>query len=305
MGDNRPVLTKEDFSSVWKEGGNVDKSTGAKLDLVQHLKNQLRLPMFAKAKEFVVTEALGLLGLAQAGSCCYAEIGCGIGNDLIAVARELQKLCSANPGATGPFKVIGIDANPAMLTASREAVSMATAQGDFAPVVVEIIQDDANALSMLGDGSVDVVRSDITMQHLDLRKAMAACSRVLKPNGRLVCLEGGIHGFYTPDPIFNQLYDRIVPVDRTGSTGIQLYYHLKEFGFGVPSLTPFPVLHLDAAGMDPGWVKLKGMASMCVTKGVLSQAEADDYTARYIKAAETNSIVSGGCMFVVVAVRRA
>ena len=46
-------LTKEDFSKVWKDGGDTNEK-GLKLDLVEHLKRQRLSGEWVKAKERLV-----------------------------------------------------------------------------------------------------------------------------------------------------------------------------------------------------------------------------------------------------------
>lgn len=197
----------------------------------------------------------------------------------------------------------------------------------FADVAyVRVLQADLTRLTEFADHSFDVVRSDITLQHVDLDAALKEIARILKPGGRLVALEGSAAGFYAKDEFVRSTYSRVIPATPNGGTGVQLYFKVRpptmgfqntvgtvtvvspssqvtEHGLSMRSFEPFPIVNTGAsvARADPGWVKLKGVGAMLVAKNVLSAEEAAEYERRYIAAAETQQILTLGFIFILVA----
>lgn len=86
------------------------------------------------------------------------------------------------------------------------------------------MQADLTALDTFADASVDIVRSDITLQHVNMDAALKAIVRVLKPGGRLVTLEGAAGGFYSKDEMVSSIYNRVMPANPNGGTSVQLYF---------------------------------------------------------------------------------
>eukprot|EP01124_Arcella_intermedia_P013024 TRINITY_DN19429_c4_g1_i2.p1 TRINITY_DN19429_c4_g1~~TRINITY_DN19429_c4_g1_i2.p1 ORF type:complete len:177 (+),score=48.68 TRINITY_DN19429_c4_g1_i2:25-531(+) len=99
------ALSRDDFSSVWKDGGNVIKETGLTLNLVEHLEKQRKIGSWVLQKE----KLLQLLNFGAYGHPVTAlDIGSGLGVDVIAMAKELAQ---RNPHGG---KVIGVDFNTEM-----------------------------------------------------------------------------------------------------------------------------------------------------------------------------------------------
>ena len=73
-----------------------------------------------------------------------------------------------------------------------------------------------------------------------------------------------------------------------------------------PARTRSPALvntGADFRAKDPGWIKLKGMGEMLVSKGIISREESDELNRLYIQACENNGIISVGTAFVIFAVK--
>lgn len=89
-------------------------------------------------------------------------------------------------------------------------------------------QADLTALTTFTDASVDVVRSDITLQHVNLDAALREIARILKPGGRLMTLEGSAAGFYAKEEMVKSIYNRVMPASPNGGTGVQLFFKVRD-----------------------------------------------------------------------------
>ncbi|CAF4851291.1 unnamed protein product, partial [Rotaria magnacalcarata] len=68
------------------------------------------------------------------------------------------------------------------------------------------------------DDTFDIVRADLTLQHVDLPKALVEIRRVLKVHGRLIVLEAGAGNIYSSDEVMLKTYDAVIPDTRDGGT---------------------------------------------------------------------------------------
>ncbi len=92
------------------------------------------------------------------------DIGCGTG-------RHWQRILEH-----GPAELVGYDVSDGMLTELKKK---------FPDARVQLVTD--NSLGAVRDASVDVVLSTLTIAHLpDIREAIAAWSRILRPGGHLL-----------------------------------------------------------------------------------------------------------------------
>jgi ubiquinone/menaquinone biosynthesis C-methylase UbiE len=171
---NNQKLDRAEMSSVWKDGGN--ERFGLKLDLVRHLLQQREEPQWMRCKKQLI-DTLSLEKSTE--SLVIVDVGCGLGLDSIEMAKEL---------ARSPYggKVIGVDFNSQMINYAKESLSEVSIPAN---VTVEFQKADLTTLSNFSDGSVDVVRADITLQHVDLDAALKQIARILKPGGRFVSLK--------------------------------------------------------------------------------------------------------------------
>lgn len=100
------------------------------------------------------------------------ELGCGVGNDALLLAREV--------GSTG--RVVGLDL-------SRELIARAAARAASTGLPVTFETGDAQALRF-AENSFDAARIDRVLQHLeDPVQAVREMVRVVRPGGRIAALE--------------------------------------------------------------------------------------------------------------------
>ncbi|CAF1126349.1 unnamed protein product [Rotaria sordida] len=287
-------LANEDFSNVWKDNKNI-LTSGLKLDLVEHLLQQRLSKDWVDAKERVI-KIMKLDQFDNSQEIKILDIGCGLGIDLMLVAEEANHL-----GKT--VSIIGLDQNSTMI---EEAKKLYESQKDrlSSNVFIQIIRGDILQMEF-NDETFDIVRSDITLQHVDLEKAIMEIKRVLKVNGRLIALEGGAGNIYSPDEIMIKTYDTVLPIRRDGGTAIRLQFMLPKMDFDIKGSNPIAFLQSGhfLASQDKDWVKLQGMGEILVTKGILTEEESKDFQKRYIEACKTNQIIGASIIFIIEAVK--
>jgi ubiquinone/menaquinone biosynthesis C-methylase UbiE len=287
-------LTTEDFSNVWKDNNNILES-GLKIDLVQHLLRQRLSQEWVDAKQNVI-QIMKLNQFNNSEEIKILDIGCGLGIDLLLVAEEATRLNKT-------VSIIGLDQN---LTMVEEGKKLYENQKDHLSSNVSIQIVHGNILQMeFADETFDIIRSDITLQHVDLEKALIEIKRVLKVNGRLIALEGGSGNLYSSDEEMIKIYDSVLPNRRDGGTGIRLQFLLPKMNFDIKDLNPKAFIQSSQflASQDKDWIKIRGMGEMLVTKGILTEEESKDFQKRYIQACETNQIVAASILFIIEAVK--
>jgi ubiquinone/menaquinone biosynthesis C-methylase UbiE len=287
-------MNRSDFSSVWKDGGNVDAS-GAKLDLVQHLKKQSEIKPFMAAKmasEEVIVKRADLA--RNVPGFKVLEIGVGLGDDLKSLAMRFEH---------GSVDVTGIDFNQEMVDAAT-----ATCAG-----LARIIKCDFfEARKILELHSFDAIRACITIQHLGdgrVDEILQIIRDLLKPGGIFVSVEGkkkkttifalslfsqgASSNWYCADEFVTQTYDKLMPSQRSGGVSVKLFFQSPQIGFSIVGVEPFPIISTGALLMsqDPDWVKLKGMARMVVGKGLMTEEACNEYVARYRAACENGKVL--------------
>ncbi len=162
------------------------------------------------------------------------DLGAGTADLSIAVVR-----CSG-PGT----RMIGMDITPEMLTIGRSKLARLGLQDQ-----VELRVGDAEQIN-LPDNSVDACCSAFTVRNLsDIRQGFREMLRVVRPGGRVVCLEishppGRIFGL-----LFHFYFYRLAPL-----FGTIIGKAFEEYNYLPHSLTNFP----DASGLqtiieEVGW----------------------------------------------------
>jgi SAM-dependent methyltransferase len=224
------------------------------------------------------------------------DIGCGLGIDILLVAEEANRL-------NKKVSIIGLDQNSTMID---EAKKLYENQKDHlsSNISIEILRGDILQMEF-ADETFDIVRSDITLQHVDLPKALIEIKRVLKVNGRLIALEGGAGNIYSSDEGLIKTYDSVLPNRRDGGTAIRLQFLLPKMNFDIKGLNPKPFLQSGQflASQDKDWIKIQGMGEMLVTKGILTEEESKDFQKRYIQACDTNQLMAASILFIIEAVK--
>lgn len=145
-----------------------------------------------------------------------------------------------------PGGVIGIDAVPEMLEASRNNFAQAEAENDwFRSEFVDLRLGDALQLNV-EDNSVDVAAQNCLFNIFkvdDLKKALAEMYRVLKPQGRLVLSDPVCDQKMPPQLVNNE---ELRALCLSGSIPLQEYLDLiTEAGFGtveVRAKRPYRIL---------------------------------------------------------------
>lgn len=144
------------------------------------------------------------------------DVGCGIGDDVRAVAALV--------GAQG--RAIGLDASETLISEARRRTS-----SEDGPV--EFVIGDAHALPF-GDASFDAARVERTLQHLDAPAlAVAEMARVVRPGGVLVACEPdyGSIAVDVPDRASARVaLDTVCDALRHGWIGRELRRHFLDAG---------------------------------------------------------------------------
>lgn len=293
MAENKR-LTTADFSNVWKDNQNTLES-GLKLDLVQHLLRQRLSEEWVEAKQKVI-QIMKLEQFDNLQEIKILDIGCGLGIDLLLVAEEANRL-------NKKVSIIGLDQNSTMIEEAKKLYEEQKSKLS-SNITIDIRYGDILQMEF-PDETFDIVRSDITLQHVDLSKALSEIKRVLKINGRLIALEGGAGNIYSPDEELIKMYDAVLPNRRDGGTAIRLQFLLPKMDFEIKGLNPKPFIQPGEflASQDKDYVKTRGMGEILVKKGVLTEEASQDFIKRYIQACETNQIMAASILFIIEAAK--
>jgi demethylmenaquinone methyltransferase / 2-methoxy-6-polyprenyl-1,4-benzoquinol methylase len=178
---------------------------------------------------------LGVRASGAAPGDAALDVCCGTGD----FAVELRR-------AVGPFgRVVGLDFSPQMLAMARRKSS-----------AVEWLQGDALALPF-SDGEFAAACVGFGVRNLsDHRGGFAEMARVVRPGGRVVCLEMST----PPAPIrpFSQLWtDRGVPVlGRIVAHDPEAYRYLPESVHRFPAALELAAIMQEAGLVDVGYRRL-------------------------------------------------
>jgi len=215
------------------------RETGGKRPYVQRLFGRIariydpmnRLMSFGLDRRWRAFAARYLaLGTGQLG----LDLGTGTADLSIAVIRR------AGPGT----RMIGLDITPEMLEIGRAKVARLGLQDQ-----IEMRVGDAEHID-LPDNSVDGCCSAFTVRNLaDIRQGFREMLRVVRPGGRVVCLEishppGKVFGF-----LFHLYFYRLAPL-----FGSIIGKAFEEYNYLPNSLTTFPdAPSLKAIMEEVGW----------------------------------------------------
>jgi len=177
------------------------------------------------------------------------------GMSAVDVATGTGKVAASLADRVGPFgRVTGVDVSNGMVSIARRA---------FADrVELEFVLGDALALP-LEDASVDAATIAFGMRNIpDYGRAFAEMARVVRPDGRVVCLEiarpGGLLGR------FGRLwFERIVPfLGRLVGYG-DAYRYLVTSVAGYPAPERIAEIMREAGLVEVAWVPLSlGMVTL-------------------------------------------
>jgi demethylmenaquinone methyltransferase/2-methoxy-6-polyprenyl-1,4-benzoquinol methylase len=173
----------------------------------------------------------------------YLALGTGeLGLDLGAGTADLSidVIRRSGPGT----RMIGMDITPEMLDRGRKKIAQLGLQDQ-----IELRVGDAEHID-LPDNSVDGCCSAFMMRNVtDIPQAFREMLRVVRPGGRVVCLEishppGKVFG-----PLFHFYFYKLAPL-----FGTILGKAFEEYNYLPNSLTHFPnALALQAIMEDAGW----------------------------------------------------
>src|SRR3984893_4645653 len=219
------------------------RATGGKRTYVQRLFGRIarvydpmnRLMSFGLDRRWRAFAARYLaLGTGQLG----LDLGAGTADLSIAVIRR------SGPGT----RMIGLDITPQMLDIGRVKVARLGLQGQ-----IELKVGDAEHID-LPDNSVDGCCSAFTVRNLtDIRQGFHEMLRVVRPGGRVVCLEIS----HPPGQIFGALFYfyfyKLAPL-----FGTIIGKAFEEYNYLPHSLTSFPdAPTLQAIMEEVGWCDVR------------------------------------------------
>jgi ubiquinone/menaquinone biosynthesis C-methylase UbiE len=212
------------------------------------------------ATEFVRSykrKAFEMLGVRQGAR--LLDVGCGTGDDVIALARMV--------GPTG--KVTGLDKNPTVIAEGWRRL-----EGKGLPAEFQI--GDVHHLGF-PDDTFDCCRSDRAVQHMDdPERAIAEMIRVLRPGGRVVISEPDWETLVIDSSdrsvtrrVVNFMCDRIV---RHGWIGRQLPRLFKQARLADVEVKADVFIITDLTSADRIW-GLRRHAKRAQQAGVITEDE--------------------------------
>jgi demethylmenaquinone methyltransferase/2-methoxy-6-polyprenyl-1,4-benzoquinol methylase len=184
-----------------------------------------------------------------------AATGLAAGMAAIDVATGTGKLAGSLADRVGPFgRVVGVDVSAEMLERARQA-------GADAPWL-DFVLGDAMALPV-DDGSFDAATIAFGMRNLpDYRGGFAELSRVVRPGGRVVCLE-----IARPRSLAGRLggvwFERAVPLIGRLVGQAEAYRYLVASVRSYPSPDEIATLMRGVGLVDVSWAPLTlGMVTL-------------------------------------------
>ena len=193
---------------------------------------------------------------------------------------------TANAGAT---EVIGLDFSEGMIAeARRKAMTR--------PGNVSFVVGDAMALPF-PEGEFDACTVGFGLRNMpDYNAAIASMSRVLKPGGRLVCLEMTPIQRPIAGPVFRFLFGRVLPL-----IGGLLNRDRSAYRYLPQSVEAFPNAHdlaerMHAAGLDDVGYTLYGLGTVAIHTGRKPLDAVSSRRSSVIARDETGSGVSWDCL---------
>jgi len=199
------------------------------------------------------------------------DVGCGTGDDVIAMAQ----LC--HPGGSA----VGIDLNARMVGEAWKRLGARRLPASFRVCDGHHLDFESHTF--------DGVRCDRVLQHMeDPRAVLAEMIRVTRPDGRVVAVEPDWDTFTidcqarkTVRKIADYMAERSV---RHGWIGRQLYRLLRELGLQEVRVRPLTFVLTDLASADTLW-GLSRHAREAVAEGWLTAEEAAGWQQELLSAA--------------------
>jgi SAM-dependent methyltransferase len=205
------------------------------------------------------------------------DIGCGTGDDVLALARLV--------GPDG--RATGVDVSATMVA---EAQLRATAAG----IAADFVQMDVQHLDFPA-ARFDGVRAERLLQHVpDPDAALAEIVRVAKPGARIVIWEADLDLFVidAPDYATSRAMQRcICDGFRNGGIGHELYRRFKDLGLTDVHATPLMHELTDFALIESAF-DLRATTQRAVDAGIISADRAADWLTSLEAARDTGRFYS-------------
>jgi ubiquinone/menaquinone biosynthesis C-methylase UbiE len=213
------------------------------------------------------------------------DVGCGLGHE----ARRLVE----RVGPQG--RVVGIDANPAMIAEARERVA-----GLSLPIVFEV--GDAHHVDLPAN-TFDLCRTERVLRYLDSPEAaVAEMARLARPGGFVLAFDFDSDQTVVdaPDPALArriaEALDAAVPQPWVGR---QLFGLFKRAGLHDVRVVPHAICFPGAAGFAVYRRLNWGTIDRAVQSGHITADEAAAWWAALTRAAETATFFSAVLGFIV------
>jgi ubiquinone/menaquinone biosynthesis C-methylase UbiE len=223
--------------------------------------------------------------LAPAEGETAVDVGSGTGEDVLAFAAY---------GA----RAIGVEPSPGLRTESARRAADGQAEGG-AQGYVEFVDGQAEALPF-GDGSVDVLRCERVLQHIeDPVAAVTEMARVLRPGGRIVLIDTdwGTSVIHPVDPdVLQRMFAYFRGETANPYSGRRLRGLLAEAGLEIAGETAATWIE-PQEGATTGFLGM--MPGAAARAGVITDAEAEAFAKTLGDAAERGAFHMSLTMYAV------
>lgn len=247
-------------------------------DFVRYLDTTRATEFFQEIKR----RSLALLDLLPGDRAL--DVGCGTGDEVIALAEEL------GPGG----RSVGADASATMVAEGRRR---ALAEG----LPATFVQADARHLPF-ADGSFDGVRAERLLQHVpDADGALRELVRVARAGARIVIWEADLETlvFDAPDrAVSRRIALAICDGFRHGAIGHELYRRFKRLGLQEVQAEPRIRAMTEFWLMESAF-ELHASARKAAAAGLVTAREAADWLAALEAAAEDGTFFAAVSGFLV------
>lgn len=205
------------------------------------------------------------------------EVGCGAGNDSLALAQMV--------GPAG--RVVGIDAGEDMISEAKK-------RAENSNLPVEFFVQDACSLDF-PDNTFDGCRADQVFQHVgDPRKGVSEVIRVARPGARIVICDPDWETLAI-DSANKEVTRKIVnyraDVFRSGWIGRQLAGLFKTLGLADVFVSADVFVITDFSLANKLW-RLRDTAGQAIKAGAISEQDASDWISQ-LEEADRNGLFFG------------
>jgi ubiquinone/menaquinone biosynthesis C-methylase UbiE len=213
------------------------------------------------------------------------DVGCGTGEDVLALAR----LCA--PGG----QVTGIDANPQMIAESWRRLGTTGLPAVFRVASAESLP--------FADDTFDGVRTDRVLQHVaDPRTALAEMVRVTRAGGAIAAVEPdwGTFAIDCHDPrIAGRIADYMATQSvQSGHVGRQLYRSMRSLGLQDVQVRAMPMVITEMRTADQIW-GLERHVRESIARGFITAEEAREWQQELRLADSRRQFFSSVCGYLV------